>query len=101
MSQPSYDVSKGVVIFTGYGVESHPGEYIDRVINVFGKQESERVLKEIEQILEDMNQLNPDWSLLSLSDAGIWAKGKIRDRYPYLSVEALNALEWTFTWWWK
>jgi hypothetical protein len=60
-----------------------------------------KTLDEIQRIFTKLDQLKPDWSNQSLQEAGKWAKSRIKLDHPDLSDDALNALEWTFTWWWK
>lgn len=100
MKNLNVDLSKGIVLFTGYGVENHPGEYPERVSSTF-KESNSKTLDETQRVLTDLNQLKPDWSNFSLSEAGKWARTQIQLKHPDLSDDALNALEWTFTWWWK
>jgi hypothetical protein len=61
----------------------------------------EALLVEIENILKFMGQIKPDWNINSLETAVVWAKSTMRERYPYLTQDALDALGWTFSWWWR
>ena len=100
MMKINENLSKSVVLFSGYGVESYPGEYPDRVSDAFGELDY-GLLGQVQAVFTELDQLKPDWANCSLQEAGRWAKSQMQLMHPDLSENALDALEWTFTWWWK
>jgi len=101
MSSENQSLSTAITYYTGYGKENHPGEYPERLVGLFGQSVANRLTPIVESILADLNSLKPDWPTLSLVQAGKWAKDQMHIKYPDLNSDALDALEWTFTWWWK
>ena len=94
-------LSLAVVRFLGYGMATHPDEDPARLVGEFGAQMASTLEPDVRQLLDELNKLKPDWSAHSLVTAGAWAKEEIRRRHPELSQDALDALEWAFTWWWR
>lgn len=90
-----------VARFLGYGATIHPDESSRRLIDEFGADIAAQLEPEVKRLLNELNQLQPDWSKHSLVTAGAWAKKEMHHRHPELDSEALDALEWAFTWWWR
>lgn len=53
------NLSKGIVLFIGYGIENHPGEYSDRVLATFEKND-QKTLSEVQKVFAELDQLKPD-----------------------------------------
>lgn len=95
-------LNSAIIEFVGYGSTVHPVEDPARLAKAFGAEKASELELEVKKLLEDLNDLKPDWSThSSLVSAGEWAKEKMRHEHPELGEAALNALEWTFTWWWR
>lgn len=94
-------ISLAVVRFLGYGRTTHPDEDSMRLVDEFGAETASKLEPDVRRLLDDLNNLKPDWSAHSLVTAGAWAKEKMRRGHPELDQEALDALEWAFTWWWR
>jgi hypothetical protein len=101
MSDTRNLLSRAVSLYVGYGLEPYPKEDAARLNPLFGHEISVQLDRQIQQILSDLGQLKPDWKIHSLSSAGVWAKQEISSRYAELDEDALDALEWLFTWWWR
>jgi hypothetical protein len=96
-------LSRAVTTYLGYGSVSHPGEGLHSVARLLKEDGGslDDCLPLIEEILKQLKALRPDWTSYTLASAGQWAKEEMRAKYPMLDKEALGALEWAFTWWWK
>lgn len=94
-------LSLAVIRFLGYGKAAHPEEDSTRLMDEFGVVAGSKLEPEVRQLLDELNGLKPDWSAHSLVTAGAWAKEEMRRSHPELNHEALDALEWAFTWWWR
>jgi len=95
------EFSLAVVRFLGYGRTIHPVEDLTQLVGEFGIETTSKLEPDIRQLLDDLNNLKPDWSVHSLVTAGAWAKEEMSRSHPELNQEALDALEWAFTWWWR
>jgi hypothetical protein len=94
-------INSALVAYLGYGISTYPSEQPSRIIDMFGGEAASIYISEVKDILNELKRLRPDWSSNSLVSAGVWAKEKMRLTHPELDSNALNALEWAFTWWWK
>ncbi len=94
-------LSAAVTRFLGYGLSTFPDEDPARLVEAFGTKTATQLESDVTMLLEEFGQLKPDWSTHSLVTAGAWAKDNMRRSHPELSQEALDALEWAFTWWWR
>lgn len=101
MNHVSTNLNDAIVRFTGYGKAIHPMENKELVAEIFSSKEWPQILERLDSIIGELNQLKPDWSSCSLAQAGKWAKAEMKSKHPELNEDALNALEWTFTWWWR
>lgn len=96
-------LSQAIATYLGYGFLSYPEEgsqSIARLLKNDGGSLDDR-LPLIEEMLKQLRSLRPDWTKHTLVSAGQWAKEEMRIKYPMLDDDALGALEWAFTWWWK
>jgi hypothetical protein len=55
------------------------------------------VLAEIERLMNEMNELEPDWTSHSLASATAWAEAEMRARHPKLDDDALASLAWCWS----
>jgi hypothetical protein len=94
-------LSLAVTRFLGYGMATHPDENPAHLVDEFGVEKALKLESDVRVILNELNNLKPDWSVHSLVTAGRWAKEEIRNSHPQLNQGALDALEWAFTWWWR
>jgi len=94
-------LSLAVTAFLGYGSANHPMEQPERLLDVFDSKQAHELEVEVRALLDELNKLQPDWSSLSLAEAGTWASNEMHRRHPELNQDALKALKWAFTWWWR
>jgi hypothetical protein len=94
-------LNQAILKFVGYGITPNPEENSSRLLNTFGPELATQLENEVTLLLNELDQLKPDWATHSLITAGAWAREKIYRRHPELDSKALDALEWTYTWWYK
>lgn len=94
-------LSLAVTRFLGYGMATYPDENPARLVDEFGAQAASKLEMDVRLLLGELNNLKPDWSMHSLASAGAWARNNMHHSHPDLNQEALDALEWAFTWWWR
>jgi len=93
-------LSDAVVVYLGYGVERIPAESDARLIEKYG-DEAEVLGRKVKGILSDLNSITPDWSVHSLDSGTKWALEQLKRRHGNLSADAMSALGWAFSWWWR
>ena len=84
-------ISLAVTRFLGYGMATYPDENPARLIEAFGPQAASKLESDVRLLLEELNNLKPDWSEHSLLTAGAWAKEEMRRNHPELNQGALDA----------
>lgn len=55
------------------------------------------LLADVEKLLAEMNELEPDWTSHSLGSATAWAEAEMRARHPELEDDALATLAWAWS----
>ena len=95
------ELSAAIVQYIGYGSAKCPSENPDAIRVAQGDVKAGQLIPVVEIVMKKLEGLQPDWPTQSLVQAGNWAKEQMRMQHPELTEDALSALEWTFTWWWK
>jgi hypothetical protein len=95
------DLSKAIVLFLQYGSARSPRSDVESVIAEFGRTGGLSILAHVHSVIEELNSIKVDWQVYSLVSAGKMVRGEMHKRYPELSEDALNALEWKFTFDWR
>lgn len=93
--------SDALVSYLGYKTGTSPIEGTERLIAKMGQQFAEKNLPVIQKILQDLNSIKVDWSSATLQEGALKARDEISKKYPNLNSDALDALAWTYSWWWK
>lgn len=101
MATNSNVLSRALVAYLGYGIDRFPKEDMSRLISTFGEELSTKLRPQVQEILAELGQLKPNWEVHTLESSGAWAKQEMKKRHPNLDNDALDALGWTFTWWWR
>ena len=55
------------------------------------------LLLEVERLVNEMNELEPEWDLHSLTSATAWAEAEMKARHPELDEDALATLAWSWS----
>jgi hypothetical protein len=59
------------------------------------------LLAEVERLVNEMGQIEPDPNLHSLVSALAWAEAEMKARHPELEEDALATLAWSWSYDWK
>lgn len=94
-------VNEGIPLYLGYGVTSYPKEDASRLVQKYGTKVALEIEKEVQSLLTELEQLQPDWNKHTLVSGSKWAVAELRRIHPELDDHAADALEWVYSWWWK
>ena len=95
------DLSNATVLFLGYGRASWPQRDEATLARELGAEKAAALREQIDALCDEMQRIDVDWSTCSLAEAGDDARAAMRLRHPELSDDALDALRWQFTYFWK
>lgn len=98
---PVDKINTAISLYIGYGVTSFPKEDSSRLIAEFGSDTALQLEALVKSILNELNQLKPDWKKQSLISATQWASAELTRKHPELDKNSIAALEWIYSWWWK
>jgi hypothetical protein len=88
-------------LYIGYKVIAWPQEEGSRLLAEFGPELGSQFEADAKQLLAELGQLNADWKNHTLVSGAKWAAGEMSRRHPELDAEAIAALAWIYSWWWK
>jgi len=95
-------INEAVALYIGHGVLAHPCESPERLKEKYGDKTSELLLPVIKKLFDEADSFKPDWSLDTLNTACAKLKKRMQEHHPSLDPNAINAIEWAFSyWWWK
>jgi hypothetical protein len=95
------DLSRSVVLFLGAGVAPFPGQNQARLVKEFGRIRGEQLASEVVSLLQELGKIEVDWSVHTYDSACKMTREQMHLCHPELSEEALNALEWKFSYEWR
>jgi len=87
MSQGSV-VSEAIEIY----LRNYPGNNDVEFDSHFGTTRAALMKDQVHQILREAMKVEPDWTRMSLNEAGDFVEGEMLKRHPELSTEALRAI---------
>ena len=94
------NLSAAIVLYTAYGKALSPRQDREALFNAFDALGNNLAI-EVESILKEATDMPVDWHSHSLVSAGKLVRAKMQERHPNLSIDALNAIEWKFTFDWR
>lgn len=94
-------ISSSLIEYLGYGRLTYPREDMCRALIGVEEDLKKNIADEIEKIMTDANQMQPDWENHDLFSGCKWISEKIGDKYKSLNDEALKAISWAYSFWWK
>lgn len=97
MTEVANELSNAVVLYLGYGKAKSPQSNGQAVIAEFGVA----LLANVHKLMAELGAIGTDWSNHDLQSAGKMARAEMKNRHPQLSDQALDALEWKFTFDWR
>jgi hypothetical protein len=101
MESKSIEFSSAVVCYLGHKIENSPRQSILRLKLLMGEVYADANIQRLQELLKSLNEIQVDWSTTTLKEGAYKARLEIAKKYPDLEGNALDALEWTYSWWWK
>lgn len=98
---PADELSRAIVAFLQRGEAKSPRADRAAAAAEATHSEPELLVANVERIVQECLDVPVDWEELSLGDAGRAAAAAVGRRHPELSVEALDALAWNFSYVWR
>jgi hypothetical protein len=95
------DLNHAIALYVGWNVSLYPNEDEIRVLSHFGEVEGTKLVERVRLILEELQQIQPNWEEHDLVSASKCAVESLASRHSTLNDEARAALEWIYSWWWK
>ena len=93
----SGNINNAIRECVGYGVELSPVYDIGYIFDAYG----ESVGNEALSILDELNNVEIDWSENDLVQAAKLAVGTVCRKYPFIDEGSRMAMEWKFTFDWR
>jgi hypothetical protein len=97
----SDELNAAIPLYIGWKLRPYPEEDAQRLVTEYGSERGERLTEQADEILQHLYRMKPDWSQHSLASGATWAVQELKKIYPDLSEEAVAALEWIHSWWWR
>jgi hypothetical protein len=94
-------LSQAIVVWSGAGDTAWPARDAERLAAEYGRDAVVELLPQIEQIVDDFYSSGAAQRAPDLATAGALAAAEFRQRHPYLSSDAVDALAWCYTFDWK
>jgi hypothetical protein len=101
MQNQTNELSKAVLLFLGFGSASSPSRDHARLIQQFGTIQGTAIASQVVALVDEVSQIQVDWSKHSFESAGNMVRSEMRACHPDLSDAALRALAWRFTFDWR
>lgn len=101
MAQTPDLLSKAIVLFIGFGEAFAPDHDATRLVREFGATEAAVLEPKVRAILDELGTTRVNWSKHTLVSAEQEVLATMHARHPGLSEEALRALGWDFTFFWR
>ena len=101
MGQVMDDFNNAITLYIGWKINPFPKEDEGRVLDRFGLAAGGVLVTRVRAILDELQQLQPNWNEHDLVSASKWAADQIKLKNPELDDAAIAALEWIYSWWCK
>lgn len=93
-------ISAAVVAYLGYGVTEYPKPDFARInLATDGKDDSIQIA--VKEIIAELDNIQPDWSRYDLASASKWVSEQISQNHAELNKDALDAIAWAYSWWFR
>lgn len=93
--------SRAVVLFLGWRSSPVPLRDSQRLVDEYGASDGAVLERYVNEVIDELHSLEVDWSVDTLTSAAAKAVRLVSDRHPELSSDALEALQWKFTYDWR
>jgi hypothetical protein len=102
MARPSADeISRAIVIWTGYMLEPTPSRADDLVVTMLGTEAALDLLPLVHRLQKEFYESDAYNTVADLDAMGNAAAADFRGRHPELRDAAVEALAWCYTYDWK
>lgn len=88
MADQAVNLSEAITLY----LKHYPGKNDTEFDTRYGSELAPAAKEHVHSILQEAVKVEPDWSRLSLNEAGDFVESVMHDRYPELSKEALTAI---------
>ncbi len=95
------DLSEAIVLYVGYEVENCPRLDRSRLVPKFGEMRASECELRVKSLLAELGRIEVNWAAHDLVSGSALARDALHTRFPELSEQALDALEWKFSYDWK
>jgi hypothetical protein len=90
-------LSEAIVAWTGYGEGAWPKRDEERVRERFGTAEADRLLPMVRDVERECWASRAHQTAPDLAEMATVAAGHLRERFPHLGHDAIEAVVWTYT----
>ena len=101
ISNIASELSQGMVLYLGFGVEISPSSNQQKVVSVYGAEKAASMIKNVIAIVDEANDVTVDWSKVDLAGAGKLVRDAMHKAHPDLDEVELDAIAWKFTFDWR
>jgi ABC-type uncharacterized transport system permease subunit len=88
MMHSEIDISEAITLY----LKHYPGKNEAEFDSHYGTQKALEAKEAVHSILQEAIKLEPDWSRLSLNEAGDYVESIMHNRHPELSRRALECI---------
>lgn len=89
LAQPEdIDAGEALVLY----LKHYPGKNDDEFDAFYGPEKAQSARELVRRLLEEAMSIKPDWSTMSLNDAGDYVESEMHSRHPSLSPKALESI---------
>lgn len=101
MSLSADDISRAIVLWTGYETETWPSRDDDRFALLVGADAAIDLLPEVRRLESEFYESKAHNTVAGIGEMARAAAAEFRERHPELSEQAVEALAWCYAWEWK
>jgi hypothetical protein len=94
-------INEAIPLYVGVGYSLYPVEDDGRVFERYGSELGKMILVEVKALIAQLNAIEADWENHSLLTGSQWAVDKLVANHKDLDDEAISALKWIYSWWFR
>jgi hypothetical protein len=95
------EISRAIVIWTGFGSALKPDRDPARLVESFGELEAVGLFAIVRRLEAEFYESDASSTVAGLAEMGRKAANDFRLRHPEISGQAVEALAWCYTFDWK
>jgi hypothetical protein len=97
MTPDAAEVSRAVVVWTGWSRAPRPARDEGRLVEEFGEERALELLPLVRRLTDDFYSSDAWLTRRTLTEIGAAAAANFRAKHPEVSDEAVEALTWCYT----